>query len=72
MRHASENGIDYGEFLLELTTTELHTRTENRLNRRLHESKFPMINPLETFDLGAVTELDLRLFHELVPEDFIC
>jgi DNA replication protein DnaC len=71
IRQARESGIDYEDFLLDLTGTELVTRSENRLKRRLHESKFPQVKPLETFDLGAVPDLDLRLFRELASGRFI-
>jgi DNA replication protein DnaC len=41
------------------------------LKRRLQESKFPLVKPLETFDLDAVPDLDLRLFRELASGRFI-
>ena len=65
MRQARETGIGYDEFLLNLTVAELQARSENSFNRRIREAKFPLIKPLETFDLAAVPELDLRLFREL-------
>lgn len=71
VREAKENGIGYDEFLLNLTVAELQARSESRLNRRLREAKFPLIKPLETFDLSAVPELDLRLFRELTGEGYI-
>jgi DNA replication protein DnaC len=71
VREAKENGIGYEEFLLNLTVAELQARSESRLNRRLREAKFPLIKPLETFDLAAVPELDLRLFRELTGEGYI-
>ena len=71
VREAKENGIGYDEFLFNLTVAELQARSESRLNRRLREAKFPLIKPLETFDLAAVPELDLRLFRELTGEGYI-
>ncbi len=71
IRQARESGVDYEDFLLELTATELQTRTENSLKRRVRESKFPLVKPLETFDLCAVPDLDLRLFRELTSGRFI-
>lgn len=64
-RQARESGIDYEDFLIELTTSELQARAENRLARRTREAKFPLLKPMETFDLGAVPELDIRLFRDL-------
>jgi DNA replication protein DnaC len=71
LRQAKESGIGYDEFLLELTAIELQSRSENRLNRRVREAKFPLFKPMETFDLNAVPELDLRLFRELSGSGFV-
>lgn len=71
LRQAREIGVDYDEFLLSLTTEELQARFENRLKRRLREAKFPLIKPLESFDLSAVPDLDIRLFRELAGGEFI-
>jgi len=71
VRQARESGIGYDQFLLNLIAAELQARSESRLNRRLREAKFPLIKPIETFDLSAVPELDLRLFRELTGEGYI-
>ena len=54
LRQAKESGIGYDEFLIELTTAELQARAENSINRRIREAKFPLLKPIETFDLTAV------------------
>ncbi len=71
VREARETGIGYDEFIFNLTLAELQGRSESRLNRRIREAKFPLIKPLETFDLATVPELDLRLFRELTAESYI-
>jgi DNA replication protein DnaC len=71
LRQAKETGIDYGELLLDLTGAELQARAESRLNRRIKESKFPLLKPIETFDLAAVPDLDLRLFRDLAGGGYI-
>jgi len=71
LRQAKETGIDYDEFLLDLTGAELQARAESRLNRRIKESKFPLLKPIETFDLAAVPDLDLRLFRDLAGGGYI-
>jgi DNA replication protein DnaC len=71
LRQARESGVDYDEFLVELTAEELQVRFENRLKRRIREAKFPLIKPMESFDLSAVPELDIRLFRELAGCGFI-
>ncbi|MDD4275351.1 MAG: ATP-binding protein [Desulfobacter postgatei] len=50
LRDARENQQNHEEFLLNLTETEVNTRAENSLKRRLKEAKFPLIKPMETFD----------------------
>lgn len=70
-RQARETGIDYDEFLLELTVAELQARADNRLNRRIKEARFPLLKPMETFDLAAVPELDIRLFRDLAGGGYI-
>jgi len=71
LRQAKETGTNYEEFLLDLTGAELQARAENRLNRRMKESKFPLLKPIETFDLEAVPDLDIRLFRDLAGGGFI-
>lgn len=71
LRQAKESGIHYDGFLLDLCRLELQARCESRMKRRLREAKFPIIKPLETFDLSAASGLDLRLFKSLVTGDYI-
>jgi DNA replication protein DnaC len=71
LRQAKETGPGYDEFLLEMTTVELASRAESRLNRRVREAKFPLLKTLEGFDFGAVPELDIRLLRELTAGEYI-
>jgi DNA replication protein DnaC len=71
VREAREAGIGYDEFLLNLTVAELQARAESRLKRRIRESKFPLLKPLETFDVSAVPELDIRLLRDLAGAGYI-
>jgi len=71
LRQATDSGVGYDEFLITLTNLEIESRSASRLKRRIREAKFPLLKPLETFDLQAVPELDLRVFRELVTCDFI-
>ena len=66
LRQARDGGIDYGQFLLELTELELRIRSENSEKRRLKEAKFPLLKPLETFD-----QLDKRLVRDLAAGDYL-
>jgi DNA replication protein DnaC len=71
LRQAKESGIGYDEFLIELTVAELQLRAQNSLDRRIREAKFPLLKSLESFDLSAVPELDIRLFRELAEGGYI-
>jgi DNA replication protein DnaC len=71
VRQAKENGMDYGEFLLALTESELQVRSENRLKRRVREAKFALIKTLEAFDYSAAPGLDVRLLRELEAGDYL-
>jgi DNA replication protein DnaC len=70
-RQASEEGLTYGDFLLELTDIELQARAENRNKRRLREARFPLAKTLNTFDFKAVPELNKRTILELAGCDYI-
>ena len=71
IRQAREVGSDYTDFLLELTSTELQIRSENRLKRRMREAKFPLIKTLENFNSESAVGLDLRLLREMATGDYI-
>lgn len=71
LRQAKEAGVGYDEFLLDLTGAELQARAEGRLSRRIREAKFPLLKPIDTFDLEAVPDLDIRLFRDLAGGGYI-
>jgi len=71
LRQAKEGGMGCEEFLLELTEAELQARAESRLHRRIKESKFGLLKPVETFDFEAVPELDIKLFRSLLEASYI-
>lgn len=71
LRQATDSGIGYDELLVDLTRLEIESRAANRLKRRVREAKFPLLKPLETFNLDAVPELDIRVFRELINCEYI-
>lgn len=71
IRQATEDGLAYGDFLLELTDIELSIRAENRDKRRIREAHFPLLKTLETFDFEEVPELSKRHIKELASCDYI-
>ena len=71
LRQARESGIEYEELFLDLTRLEISFRVANRLKRGAREARFPLLKPLESFDLSVVPELDIRLFRELTTCEYI-
>jgi DNA replication protein DnaC len=70
-RQASEEGLSYGDFLLELTDIELRIRTENRNKRRIRDARFPLVKPLNTFDFRSVPDLNKRKIMDLATCEYI-
>ncbi len=71
LRQARESGLDYGEFLHQLTEHEIQIRSDNRLKRRLKEAKFPLLKTMEGFDFTSAPELNYRLIRELCTGDYV-
>lgn len=71
LRQAVDTGLGYDDFLLELTRLERESRAANRLKLRIREARFPLLKSVETYDLQAVPELDIRVFRELTTCEFI-
>jgi len=71
LRQATDTGIGYDDLLIDLTRLEIESRAANRLKRRVREARFPLLKPLETFDLATVPRLDIRMFRELISCDYI-
>ena len=71
LRQARDSGIGYDDLFLDLTRLEIESRAANRLKRRIREARFPLLKPLETFDLAAVPKLDIRLLRELISSEYI-
>ena len=71
LRQARESKEDYAEFLLNLSELEVTTRMENGRKRRIHEARFPLIKPIETFQFAAAPDLDVRQIRELLGGHYI-
>jgi DNA replication protein DnaC len=71
LRQAKEAKLPYEEFLLNLTEIEVQVRKENGCQRRIKESNFPLLKPLETFNFEAAAGLDARLIKELATGNYI-
>ncbi len=71
IRQAREGRCEYEDFLLNLTEIELRARSENREKRRLKDAKFPLMKPLEIFEMESAAGIDGRLIGELAACEFI-
>ena len=71
LRQARESKEDYAEFLLNLSELEVTTRMENGRKRRIHDARFPLIKPIETFQFEAAPDLDVRKIKELLGGQYI-
>ena len=71
VRQARETGQDYEEFLLSLAETEIKTRSENRLKRRIRDARFPLIKTFEQYRYESAPELDRRILEELKTGEYI-
>lgn len=71
LRHAKQGKLDYEEFLLNLSETEVQVRKENGCKRRLREAGFPLLKPLEVFNFEAAPDLDTRLIKELSDCEYV-
>ena len=71
LRQARESKEDYADFLLNLSELEVATRMENGRKRRIHDARFPLIKPIETFQFEAAPELDIRQIKELLGGQYI-
>lgn len=71
LRQAIDSGMSYDDLLIDFTRLEIESRAANRLQRRIREAKFPLLKPLESFELETVPELDIRLFRELITCEYI-
>lgn len=71
LRQARDSGLDYAEFLLQLTEHEIQIRSENSQKRRIKEAKFPLLKTFEGFDFEMAKDLDKRLIKELCSGQYI-
>lgn len=71
IRQAKEQGWAYEDFLLSLIESEMQTRADNRLKRRIRDARFPLMKSFERFDFDAAPELNRRVIKELMDGAYI-
>jgi len=70
-REASDNNLNYEEFLLGVLEQEVHQRDNNRIQRRIRQATFPMVKTLDTFDFMAIPSLNKPKVLALADGEFI-
>ena len=53
-KDAAQNNLDYPRYLLALVESEVQTREQNRIQRRVKTARFPTHKELADFDFSAL------------------
>ncbi len=68
---AAQKNLDYPRYLLALVEQELHTREQNRIQRRVKAARFPVLKELADFDFSALPSLNKARILDLVRGEYI-
>lgn len=68
---AVQSNQGYLRYLLALAEQEVLQREANRRQRRLKEAKLPLVKELNTFDFGAIPQLNRQKILQLAQGDYI-
>jgi DNA replication protein DnaC len=71
LRQARDAGLDFSEFLLNITELEVNSRMENGRKHRIQQAKFPLLKPVETFDFEAAKGCDPVLIKRLLSGEYL-
>jgi len=63
--------VDYQTFLLRLCEREVHDRELRAAERRVKDSKFPVVKTLDTFDFQAQPSINQELVRELIRGEYM-
>lgn len=61
----------HADYLADLASLEVAGRRERRIQRRVHEAKFPVLKTLDGFDFEAQPDVDRDTVLELARGDFV-
>lgn len=70
-REATDNNLDYEEYLLGVLEQEVHQRENNRIQRGIRQAAFPMIKTLENFDFKVIPSLNKPKVLKLMQGNYI-
>ncbi len=68
---AAQKNLDYPRYLLALVEQEIHTREQNRIQRRVKAAHFPVLKEMADFDFSALPGLNKARVLDLARGDYI-
>jgi DNA replication protein DnaC len=68
---AAQKNLDYPRYLLALVEQEIHTREQNRIQRRVKAAHFPLLKELVDFDFSALPSLNKACILDLARGEYI-
>jgi DNA replication protein DnaC len=68
---AAQKNLDYPRYLLALVEQEIHTREQNRIQRRVKAAHFPVLKEMADFDFSALPSLNKAHILDLARGDYI-
>lgn len=69
--NAAKAKLSYQDYLYRLVETEVLSKIDRSINRRIQMSGFPMIRRIEEFDFSYQPQLDEKLIRELANLNFL-
>jgi DNA replication protein DnaC len=68
---AAQKNLDYPRYLLALAEQEIHTREQNRIQRRVKAAHFPILKEMAEFDFSALPSLNKARILDLARGEYI-
>ncbi len=68
---AAQKNLDYPRYLLALVEQEIHTREQNRIQRRVKAAHFPVLKEMADFDFSALPSLNKARILDLARGEYI-
>jgi DNA replication protein DnaC len=68
---AAQKNLDYPRYLLALVEQEIHTREQNRIQRRVKAAHFPVLKEMADFDFSALPSLNKARILDLTRGEYI-
>ena len=68
---AAQKNLDYPRYLLALVEQEIHSREQNRIQRRVKAAHFPLLKEMADFDFSALPSLNKARILDLARGEYI-